>query len=156
MSPRLVRVDCHDVRLTRLLQLYIHEFSAILPIPIGPDALFQYPDLPHYTCEAMEHVAYLFVDSDALTPLGFALIDFDAPSWQVKEFFVLAGARGRGLGARAATALFAQHPGPWTLTVRPESPSALAFWRAVATGAEERIEVGERDGIRRTRLSFVR
>ena len=156
MGTILLRVDCEDVRLARLLQLYIHEFSAVLPIPIGGDALFTYDELPLYTRDASERVAYLFVDGDTRGPLGFALASFEAPSWHVEEFFVIAGARGRGIGAQAAAALFADRPGHWTLTVRPENPGALKFWRAAAGAAEEHVEVGERDGVRRTRLSFVK
>jgi len=48
----------------------------------------------------------------------------------------------------------ATRPGPWTLTVRPENPAALAFWRAAWPDAVEVLEPGA-DGITRTRLSMV-
>jgi predicted acetyltransferase len=149
--PDLVQVDCDDARLGRLLQLYIHEWSAKLPVPIGADALFAYPGLAAYRDRA-SHRAFLFVDQ---VPLGFALVVRDeAGAWEVEEFFVVAGARRRGLGAAAARRVFAEFPGPWTFTVRPENPEGLAFWRRTLGSAQERVEVGG-DGVARTRFSFV-
>jgi len=147
----MVQVDCDDARLGRLLQLYIHEWSGRLPVPIGADALFAYPGLAaHRDREA--HRAYLFVDG---VPLGFALIVRDeAGRWNVEELFVVAGARKRGVGAAAARRIFAALPGRWTFTVRPENPEGLAFWRRVVPGADQRVEVGA-DGVARTRFSFV-
>jgi len=86
------------------------------------------------------------------TPLGFALaMRHDPTTWAVEELFIVAGARRHGIGARAVHGLFALHPGAWTLTVRPENPAALAFWRAAAPGATEHVELGA-DGVVRTRL----
>ncbi len=152
----LVAVDCEDVRLGRLLQLYVHEFSALVRHPIGADALFAYDELSLYVHGESERLAVLFLDAESGTPLGFALAGQEPLCWHVEEFFIIAGARRRGVGMEAAEALFAARPGRWTLTVRPENPAGLAFWRRVAVGAEERVEVGEDDGVARTRLSFVR
>jgi len=96
--------------------------------------------------------AVLFLD-DAAAPIGFALIERDAHGVaRVEEFFVVLCVRRRGFGGAAARALFDADGGAWTLTVRPENPSALAFWRRVMRGAEEREEVAA-DGVRRARLS---
>ncbi len=51
------------------------------------------------------------------------------------EFCVLPEFRGRGLGARAARALFAAHPGPWRIGVMADDAGALSFWRRVAPQA---------------------
>lgn len=150
-DPLLVQVDGDDARLGRLLQLYIHEWSAKLPVPIGADALFAYPGLAAYG-DREAHRAFLFVDG---APLGFALLARDeSGAWSVAEYFVVAGARKRGIGAAAARRIFAELPGPWTFTVRPENPEGLAFWRRIVPGAAERVEVGA-DGLARTRFSFV-
>ena len=150
----LVPVDADDERLARLLQLYIHEWSELVPVEIGLDARFRYDKLPRYR-DRESHMALLIVEPIAGRPLGFALaMRDDQQRWHVEEFFVIAGARGRRIGAIAAQALFARHPGPWTLTVREENPDALAFWRRVMLGAEERIEPGA-DGVTRTRLSLA-
>jgi len=148
----LLRVDADDPRLDRLLQLYIHEWSGLLDIPIGADARYEYEGLAHYRDRDVR-AAYLFLDGVA--PLGFALARRDERGrWNVEEFFVVTGARRRGLGAAAARRLFAGHPGPWTFTVRPENPAALAFWRATLPGAAEEVEVGH-DRVARRRLSFA-
>jgi predicted acetyltransferase len=150
----LAKVDADDLRLGRLMQHYIHGWSRWLPIPIGQDALFVYEELPRYR-DQVGHAALLILDDDGRAPIGFALARQDElERWHVEEFFVIYGARRRGVGMLAARALFALHPGAWTLTVRPENPTALPFWRRVAPGAEERIEIGD-DGIPRTRFSWI-
>ncbi|UJR80183.1 hypothetical protein [Sandaracinus amylolyticus] len=148
MDLAIEPVATDDVRLRRLLQLYIHEWSARVPVPIGPDALYAYPGLS-------ELDAWLFVRG---APIGFALTRVDEHGVQhVKEMFVIAGARRGGLGGRAMHAIFAARPGRWTLTVRPENPDGLAFWRRTVVDLEHVIEEEEtgRDGIVRTRISFV-
>lgn len=146
----LARVAHDDPRLDRLLQLYVHEWSALVPAPIDADARYRYAGLSAWM-DCVDHVAYLMIGGDGL-PNGFALIVRDAHgAWHVKEFFVVAGARRRGVGAHAARALFAAHPGAWTLTVRPENPTALTFWRRVAAWTTETTEPGD-DGVVRTRL----
>jgi predicted acetyltransferase len=148
----LVPCDADDVRLDRLLQLYMHEWSALIPIALGADARYVYADLPAWADRA-RHAAYLFVDDDV--PIGFALIAADDDRvWHVEEYFVVAGARRRGAGAALAARLFATRPGGWTFTVRPENPAALRFWRRAAPGAVETVELGA-DGVARTRLRFV-
>jgi predicted acetyltransferase len=118
--------------------------------------LFVYDELPLYVRGESTRLAVLFVDADGDTLLGFALAVHLSPCWRVEEFFIIARARRKGIGTQAAEALFAARPGRWTLTVRPENPAGLTFWRRVAVGAEEQVEVGEDDGVVRTRLSFFR
>ena len=148
----LTAVDADDERLGRLLQLYLHEWSGLIALPIRGDGL--YPHQLHRYRDRDTRAAFLFLDPSAATPLGFALAFRDPTGcWQVEDFFVIAGARRRGVGKRAAEALFAARPGRWTLTVRPENPRALEFWRSVGYLADEQIEVGA-DGITRTRFSY--
>ena len=147
----LAKVDADDPRLDRLLQLYMHEWSALLPIALTEEARFVYAKLPSYR-DVDGHVAYLILDDRS--PLGFVLARRDEERWHVEEFFVIHGARRRGIGIAAVRALVAVHPGAWTLTVRPESPAALLFWRRAVPGADEWVEVGT-DGIHRTRLSWT-
>ncbi|MCA9677296.1 MAG: hypothetical protein KC464_19890, partial [Myxococcales bacterium] len=99
MTVALHPVGPDDPRLERLLQLYLHEWSALVATPIDGDARYPYPGLAAFGGD--DHAAYLFV-ADA-RPVGFALIARDAAgAWHVEEFFVIAGARRRGLGASAA------------------------------------------------------
>lgn len=139
-----------DVRLARLLQLYLHEWSGRLPVPIGDDALFAYPDLDHW--QGDDHDAVLFFDDTRL--IGFALAARDAAmAWHVEEFFLVLGERRHGRGALAFAALAARHPGRWTLTVRPENPDGLAFWARVL-GVQPVAEPGV--DVVRQRFTFER
>ncbi len=147
----LVQVDSEDVRLDRLLQLYMHEWSALVPTTIGDDARFEYRRLPAWR-DRVGHAAYLCLAG--ARPIGFALAAVDeVGTWHVEEFFVIAGERRHGVGAACARALFATQPGPWSWTVRPENPAALAFWRRVAPGSIETVEVGG-DAVARVRMRW--
>lgn len=151
----LEAVAIDDARLQRLLQLYMHEWSALISLPIGEDGLYVYDDVPLYRQDASRGV-YLLVDAgERRVPVGFALtMRDDGGRRHVEDFFVIAGARRRGVGTTAAERLFALAPGPWTLTVRPENPRALVFWRAAVRDAVETLEPGD-DGITRTRFAFM-
>jgi predicted acetyltransferase len=149
----LEQVHGGDARLGRLVQLYLHDWSAMIPLPIDEDASFPHDELPLYGAEG-GRVAFLLRDEERRAPVGFALLLVDPTGcWHVEDFFVVAGLRRRGVGTAAARALFATRPGRWSLTVRPENPSALAFWSRVVPGARRTLETG-RDGVTRTRLSF--
>jgi predicted acetyltransferase len=50
----------------------------------------------------------------------------------VAEFFVLRGARGKGVGTSAAHALFAGFPGKWEIRIRRTNVEALRFWLRTA------------------------
>lgn len=143
-------VNQHDVRLARLLQLYLHEWSGRLPVPIGDDALYSYPELDQW--QGDDHDAVLFLDGTRL--IGFALAARDAAmTWHVEELFILLGERRHRRGALAFEALAARHPGRWTLTVRPENPDGLAFWSRVL-GTKPVAEPG--DDVVRQRFTFER
>ena len=134
------------------MQVYLHEWSAKVSVSIGADGLFVYPHRAAWRDDA-DHDAVLFFASEL--PVGFALARCEAPgTWLVDEMFIVAGERRKGCGAEAFDALTARHPGRWTLTVRPEVPEALAFWRSVV-GEAPTEELGA-DGLLRHRFTFVR
>jgi predicted acetyltransferase len=145
----VLRVPANDVRLGRLLQLYMHEWSDKVPIPLGADALYVYPHLDRFAGEA--HECVLFFADTRLVGLALAFGD-DRGTWHVEEMFVVAGERSRGVGAAAFAALTALRPGRWTLTVRPENPRALAFWTRLLPVAPV-PELGA-DGVTRSRFTF--
>ena len=149
----LTRAEWDDARLDRLLQLHMHAWSALVPVPIDEQARFVYTDLPLYRDRAA-HAAFLFLDHAGRTPVGLALTarDEDQRS-HVKEFFVIAGARRRGFGLEAARTLFASQPGCWTFTVRPENAAGLAFWDRACPHADVCLELGA-DGIESTRFRW--
>ena len=126
----------HEPILANLLELYIHDFSEQLAIPLGPDGRFGYPDLPAYWHEPGRH-AFLVRDG-ALA--GFVLvkrgsrIHDDPDVLDVAEFFIARAHRRRGLGTTVAHQLWTHLPGRWELRVRRSNPGALGFWaHAVAT-----------------------
>lgn len=149
----LEKIPAGDARLGHLLQLYIHEWSGKIVVPIGDDGLFVYEDRERFDDPAAGAAFLIFGGPEGRTPVGFALASRAADVWSVEELFVIAGARRHRVGLSAARQLFATQPGRWTLTVRPENPEGLAFWRKVAAIEDERVEVGK-DGIARTRLSY--
>jgi predicted acetyltransferase len=125
--------------LERLLQLYIHDFSEILPAgdpqgDLGPDGRF-----PRYPLED-------FWRDEALVPLliridgrlaGFALLDRTSHSGRpvernMREFFIVRKHRRRGAGVRAAQAIFSRWPGQWEAAVMRANAAALPFWRRAA------------------------
>jgi predicted acetyltransferase len=88
-------------------------------------------------------------------PAGFALVA-ERPfphmtpgrDYRMCEFFVLNRLRRRGVGRRAAQAIFARFRGVWEVSELPANERAVAFWRRVigehARGAyTEAIERGD-------------
>jgi predicted acetyltransferase len=49
----------------------------------------------------------------------------------MSEFFILRGERRRGLGRRAARAVFDRFRGVWEVSQLPGNRPATAFWRSV-------------------------
>ncbi|HEY6722398.1 MAG TPA: GNAT family N-acetyltransferase [Polyangiaceae bacterium] len=126
------------VLLSNLLELYIHDLSDIFTqLELGPDGRFGYPRLPLYFSEPDRRLAYLIRYGSRIA--GFALVMRGSPAVEevdvhdIAEFFVMRRYRRRGVGRRAATLLWQQLPGKWTVRVSEGNPAALAFWtRAVA------------------------
>lgn len=130
-------------RLWLMFQHDLSEFAGRLP---NPDATFR-----------SERVESAFTDPGWLPylltsderPVGFAFVRaLDAPTRVLNSFFVVRGARRAGVGLRAVTEVVARHPGPWKVAFQDANPTAVRFWRRVAThvcGAdgwtEERVPV---------------
>jgi predicted acetyltransferase len=124
----------------RLWQLYQHDLSEFRHSAPDADGLFQARRLPGYvgSDDATGYVARL-----GDVPCGFALVHGLGRERRVMgEFFVTRSARGRGIAAALATAVFTRHPGPWEVPFQDENPRAAAFWRRLAgelwEGVEER------------------
>lgn len=121
--------------LANLFELYVHDFSEQVPLELKPNGRF---DLPVDDCwwNSGEHFPFFIRGQNSL--LGFALVRrgsrvTDATDvMDVAEFFVVRGARGRGVGSSAARALFAAFPGRWEIRVRQSNVAAKAFWQGVA------------------------
>jgi predicted acetyltransferase len=118
--------------LDNLFQLYVHDFSELLPLELAPSGRFE-PPLDDIWWARDDHFPFLIREHGHLR--GFALVrrgsrvDAQPDVMDVAEFFVVRGARGKGVGAAAAHALFAAFPGAWQVRVRDSNPLALRFWR---------------------------
>jgi predicted acetyltransferase len=138
--------------LENLLELYIHDFSEFHAVDVGPDGRFGYPDLPLYWLEPGRHPFLAQIDGDLV---GFALVrkivlDYGNNAiWDMAEFFVLRGMRGRGIGTELAQAVWAMFPGAWQVRVMQSNERAKKFWAsAIARYARAPVQPGsyEKDG----------
>ncbi|HEV2363743.1 MAG TPA: GNAT family N-acetyltransferase [Caulobacteraceae bacterium] len=115
---------------------------------------WEFPDTGLYGCEPFDKY---FADPDAHCYFvrvagelgGFAVVDTKGSSPEVEfnmaQFFVHRKFKGRGIGAWAASTLFARFPGLWEVNVIPENRAAFAFWRAIIhRAAAGPVEEGRR------------
>jgi predicted acetyltransferase len=121
--------------LRNLFELYAHDFSETVPLELHENGRFDVP-VPDRWWDDAGHFPFFIRESGRL--FGFALarrgsrISAATDVMDVAEFFVVRGARGRGVGAAAAHALFAAFPGRWEIRVRHTNTQALRFWARVA------------------------
>jgi predicted acetyltransferase len=138
--------------LANLLQLYIHDLSAIFALEPEGDGRFGYPDLPRYWSEPETRFPF-FIRADGRL-VGFALATRGSPATSdptdldVAEFFVLRRHRRSGVGRDAAFALWRRLPGRWIVRVSEGNRAGLPFWREIVrqfTGGafEERRRPGQ-------------
>jgi predicted acetyltransferase len=144
-----------------LLQLYIHDFSEFLPLEIGPDGTFVYPDLPLYWQSPRRHPFLIQIDGNWA---GFVLVktsldrSTNQPISDIAEFFILRAYRRLGIGTQVAHAVWRRFPGPWTVRVMQSNHAALSFWkRAISafTGLKVEPSIVERNGQSLFLFSFV-
>ena len=123
--------------LENLFQLYVHDFSSIVPMEVDDTGRFDVTVADEWFTRE-DHHAYLVREDDTLR--GFALVrrgsrvTEDPEPMDVAELFVVRAARGRGLGAKVVQTLFDSFPGRWEVRVRDANAAALAFWSSVVTG----------------------
>lgn len=119
--------------LSNLLELYMHDLSAIFPIEIGGDGRFRYEKLSLYWSEPERRFAFLIRTGRQLA--GFALVTrgsqaTDGPEdLDVAEFFVLRSHRRAGVGRQAARLLWDRLRGQWVVRVSEANRTGLPFWR---------------------------
>ncbi|MFL6428301.1 MAG: GNAT family N-acetyltransferase [Acidobacteriaceae bacterium] len=134
MSPN-VQVECASIEqriiVENLIQLYVHDFTEYVPMTLRSDGRFEYSRLPLYWTEVGRH-PFIFKADGRLA--GFALVkkgsEFsgDESVWEMAEFFVVRGERGRGVGYAVAANIWRQLTGPWEVRVLPNNVGALHFW----------------------------
>jgi predicted acetyltransferase len=127
--------------LANLFELYVHDFSEQVPLDLQPNGRFDLP-IDESWWQNVDHFPFFIRVGGKLC--GFALVrrgsrvTAEADVMDLAEFFVVRGARTKGVGTGAAHALFAAFPGRWEIRVRQSNVAAGKFWRKVA----ERLAVG--------------
>jgi predicted acetyltransferase len=118
--------------LDNLMQLYVYDWSEVLPLDVGDRGRFADYPLDPYFRDDWRHPFLVRVDGKLA---GFALVS--ARSWltgaagvfDMAEFFVLRRYRRQGVGLAAACAAFDRFRGPWEVRQRDAATQATAFWR---------------------------
>jgi predicted acetyltransferase len=120
----------------RLMQLYLYDFSEIEGGDVGQDGLFEHPRLllESYWSDPSRHP---FLVHAAENIAGFALVNTytcleenrDARS--IAEFFVLRKYRRKGIGRKAAFAVFEAFPGKWEIRQTRGNVVGQRFWRNI-------------------------
>jgi predicted acetyltransferase len=94
-------------------------------VQIGEDGRFGYAALPLYWSEPGRYPLLFKVDGKLG---GLALVEKREACWDMAEFFVLRGWRGRGVGTKAAHDVWKRFPGVWEVRVMQANISAQHFW----------------------------
>ncbi len=135
-----------------LLQLYIHDFSELVPLDADDDGRFSYNDLSLYGSDA-SRLAFLAKLDGKLA--GFVPITRisepagDGDVFDMTEFFVLRRCRHRGIGRDLAEKVWLRCPGRWQIRVTANNVAALGFWAssiAAFTGRTAERASFESDG----------
>lgn len=149
MAVNLELVPAERAPLESLLQLYVHDLSALIALDIGDDGRFPAPPVDPWFSDRCNH-AYLMRANGKLA--GFALVqqrsylNGDESITDLAEFFVLRKFRGQKIGERAAAMLFDRFSGAWEVRQKIQNQPATAFWRRAigrytgGTFAEELID----------------
>lgn len=140
----------HAVLLGNLLELYIHDLSAMFPhVKLGDDGRYGYPALPSYLSGGTDRRAFVIRCDGRIA--GFALVRRGSPAsddpsvLDIAEFFVLRQFRARGVGRAAAMRLWDDTRGSWAIRASTGNSGAVTFWRnVIAEYAGERATESER------------
>lgn len=126
------------VLIRNLYPLYLHDLSAFTELYDVDERGVFYPDYLPEWLDRPSHLMHALALREGGRPAGFALVGqapyphmTPARDYRMCEFFVLKRARRRGVGRRAAQAIFAMFPGVWEVTELPLDTAAVSFWRAV-------------------------
>ena len=124
--------------LANLLQLYAHDFSEFLDVPLQADGRFGgYKNLSLYWREGGRHPFLVWVDGKLA---GFVLVkkgsevSGDTNVWDMAEFFVIRAYRRRGVGTLIAHEVWRRFPGAWEVRVMRANVSAHKFWERAISG----------------------
>jgi len=117
--------------LERLWLMFRHDLSVFRGLLPNPDGTYRSGRLDAALAES-DWVAYLLMSGDR--PIGLALIrGLSCHVRVLSAFFVVRGARRRGLGMDAVRELTDRCPGRWEVAFQESNDVASRFWRRVAT-----------------------
>ncbi len=120
--------------LQRLLQLYLHEFSAWEGLELNGMGEYSYHSLDLYWTEP-ERIPHLIRVDGRWAGFALAMEDEETwgqqRSWVMAEFYVLERYRRWGIGRRVAYWIFNRYPGRWKVSQITPNLGAIAFWRNV-------------------------
>ncbi|MFE9500830.1 GNAT family N-acetyltransferase, partial [Streptomyces collinus] len=130
MSVQLAAVKANEKStLANLLQLYMHDFSEVIPLDLSPNGRFEYRSLDDYFSNE-RHESFFILLRGRLA--GFALLSCESKDgnsfWKISEFFVARGYRRRGVARDAVRLLFQRHPGEWRVSYIRSNTPAACFW----------------------------
>lgn len=123
----------HKSVLGNLLELYIHDFSELVPIDVGNDGRYGYKSLPLFWSDNSRLPFLARLDGKLV---GFVLVtqslelSGDGEAWDMAEFFVLRGYRRRGIGTQLAEKVWLHCPGRWQIRVMEKNALARRFWES--------------------------
>ena len=122
----------HQPILANLLQFYIYDFSEIIPLELGRDGRFAYPELPRYWSET-SRFPFLAAVNGKWAGLVFVKqvhnAESELPVWDMAEFFVLRSYRRHGVGIRLAHLAFQRFRGPWQIRIMESNFVGRHFWQ---------------------------
>ncbi|QEV17427.1 GNAT family N-acetyltransferase [Streptomyces alboniger] len=119
-----------QLTLERLWLMFRHDLSGFQETLPGRDGSFRDDWLRSAFADA-GWAPYLLMSGDR--PAGLALVrGVGGPTRVLNSFFVVRGARRRGIGLQAVREIVAKHPGRWEVAFQDANLAAVRFWRRVA------------------------
>ncbi len=118
--------------ITRLLELYVYDFTEYMDFDVDEEGLFHYPFEDYFT--KPHHWIYLMRVNEKI--MGFAFVlerldDQNKSCFTIQEFFILKKYRKMGIGQTIASMIFSLHPGSWLIYQSKNNIPAQVFWRKV-------------------------
>ncbi|KUN89455.1 acetyltransferase [Streptomyces bungoensis] len=115
----------------RLWLMFRHDMSEFAQALPAPDGTFR-ADRVEHAFTGPGWAPYLLACGGC--PAGLAFVrGLDGPVRVLNSFFVVRGARRRGLGLWFAREVLSRHPGPWEIAHQQDNQGAACFWERVAT-----------------------
>lgn len=118
-------------RLWPIFRHHMSEFSGQLP---RPDGTYRSERL---TTAFLDRTWRVWVVTAGGHPIGFAIVRaLDQPVRVLNSFFIVAPARGSGVGRAFAEAIVRSSPGAWAVAYQDSNAVAARFWTSVAASLD--------------------